>query len=293
MDTAELLKRIQRIEIKTKALTQSNFAGDYHSAFKGRGMSFAEVREYREGDDVRDIDWNVTARTSKPHVKVFEEERELCVMLLVDVSGSLKFGTRHQTMRDMAAELAATLAFSALDAGDKTGVIFFSDRIEAYLPPRKGKQHILGIVRTLLSLQPQGRRTDVGKALEFLMRVQRRRAVVFLMSDFCAVPPFDTPLRIAAHRHDVMAIRLCDPLMEQLPRAGLWRVEDAETGHEEYVNTSSKRVRQAYAAWMAQESERLATTFKSAGCAAQRIRTDGDHIKPLKALFAMKGRLRG
>lgn len=290
VDTNDLLKRVKRIEIKTKALTQGVCAGEYHSAFKGRGMSFAEVREYRTGDDVRDIDWNVTARTTRPHVKVFEEERELTVLLLVDVSGSQDFGIRRRTIRETATELSATIAFSALETGDNTGVIFFSDRIEGYIPPKKGKKHILCILRQLLSMEPKGKKTDIGVALEFLMQVQRRRCVAFLISDFYDTHDYSRQLKIAARRHDLLAIRLQDTLAEALPAAGLIRVRDAETGEEQYIDTSSKKVREAYRRWTENERIRRENLMRTSGTASVTIRTDGDYVKPLLALFAARSK---
>ena len=246
VETSELLKKVRKIEIKTRGLSQNIFAGQYHSAFKGRGMAFAEVREYQFGDDVRDIDWNVTARFQHPYVKVFEEERELTVMLLIDVSGSLNFGTARQLKSDMATEIAATLAFSAIQNNDKIGVIFFSDRIEKYIPPQKGRKHILYIIREMLDFHPQSQKTDVGMALEYLTRVMKRRCTAFVLSDFYTRADFSTVLQIANRKHDVAAIQVYDKRAKELPDVGLIKVRDAETGHDIYIDTSSKKLRQAH-----------------------------------------------
>ena len=238
METSEILKKVRKIEIKTKGLSQNIFAGQYHSAFKGRGMAFAEVREYQFGDDIRDIDWNVTARFRKPFVKVYEEERELTVMLLVDVSGSLDFGTVKSTISDLAVEMAATLAFSAIQNNDKIGVIFFSDRIEKYIPPKKGRKHILYIIREMLDFKPVSRKTNIGEAVAFFTRVMKRRCTAFLLSDFYDRKDFQKQLQIANNKHDLMAIQVYDRLSKSLPDVGLLKVCDAETGHEQYIDTS-------------------------------------------------------
>ncbi|MCI7017237.1 MAG: DUF58 domain-containing protein, partial [Prevotella sp.] len=243
MDTQELLKKVRKIEIKTRGLSANIFAGQYHSAFKGRGMAFSEVREYQFGDDVRDIDWNVTARFNRPYVKVFEEERELTVMLLIDVSGSLDFGTQGQTKRDMVTEIAATLAFSAIQNNDKIGVIFFSDKIEKYIPPKKGRKHILHIIRELIDFHPESMRTDIRGALEFLSGVAKRRCTAFMLSDFYVRNDFKQTLSICNRKHDIVAIQVYDVRSRELPDVGLMRVMDAETGFEQYVDTSSKRTR--------------------------------------------------
>ena len=243
METSEIIKKVRKIEIKTRGLSSNIFAGQYHSAFKGRGMAFSEVREYQYGDDVRDIDWNVTARFHKPYVKVFEEERELTVMLLIDVSGSQNFGTQKQLTRDMVTEIAATLAFSAIQNNDKIGVIFFSDKIEKYIPPKKGRKHILYIIRELLDFEPQSKRTDVAQALEFLTSVSKRRCTAFLLSDFYVRQDFLSQLTIANRKHDVVAIQVYDKRAKELPDVGLMRVVDAETGFEQYVDTSSRLLR--------------------------------------------------
>lgn len=288
MDTNELLQCVRRIEIKTRALTNNIFAGEYHSAFKGRGMSFAEVREYQVGDDVRDLDWNVTARLNRPHLKVFEEERELTVMLLIDVSGSLDFGTRGRTHRETVTEVAATLAFSAIQNNDKIGVIFFSDCIEKFIPPQKGRKHILYIIRELISFQPKSRRTDIGMGVEFLMRALKRKCIAFLISDFVDSKDFSTPLLIANKKHDLVAIRVYDGVLEELPSVGLLKVFDAETGHEQYLDTSSRKVRAAHHQWWLAEKERLERMFKRGNIDAVAVRTDGDYVKALKSLFAKR-----
>ncbi len=286
--SAEILKRVRQIEIKTRGLSNNIFAGEYHSAFKGRGMAFSEVREYVYGDDVRDIDWNVTARFNRPFVKVFEEERELTVMLLVDVSGSLDFGTVVQTKRQMQTEIAATLAFSAIQNNDKIGVIFFSDRIEKFIPPKKGRKHILYIIRELLEFRPESHRTDICQAVEYLTQVIKRRCTCFLMSDFIDERDFRPALTIANHKHDVVAIQVFDRRVAELPDVGLLRVRDAETGLLQWVDTSSRIVRQAQARWWQQRQQVLADVFTRAGVDSVSVRTDQDYVLALKALFAQR-----
>ena len=288
METSELLKKVRQIEIRTRRLSQNIFAGQYHSAFKGRGMAFSEVREYQYGDDVRDIDWNVTARFHRPFVKVFEEERELTVMLLVDVSGSLDFGTVRQTKRDMVAEIAATLAFSAIQNNDKIGVIFFSDQVEKYIPPKKGRKHILYIIREMLDFKPQSLRTDVGMAVEFLTRVMRRNCTAFLLSDFFVRSEFTNQLTIANQKHDVVAIQVYDQRAKELPDVGLMRIRDAETGHEMIIDTSSKRLRQAHTAHWFRRQAQLKQTFTKSNVDMVSISTGDDYVKSLKMLFDMR-----
>ena len=291
METADLLKKVRKIEIKTRGLSQNIFAGQYHSAFKGRGMAFSEVREYQFGDDVRDIDWNVTARFQRPYVKVFEEERELTVMLLIDVSGSLNFGTSHQLKKDMVTEIAATLAFSAIQNNDKIGVIFFSDRIEKYIPPQKGRKHILYIIREMLDFHPQSNKTDVGMALEFLTRVMKRRCTAFVLSDFlCPIEAMRQPLMVAARRHDVVALRMADPRMESLPDVGLLRLRDAETGHEVYVDTSSRSQRQHFAAAAALHRKQWHDLLASLRVDCAEINAETDYVSVLQTLFAKRSR---
>jgi len=286
LETAELLKRVRRLEIKTRALTNNIFAGEYHSAFKGRGMSFAEVREYQVGDDVRDIDWNVTARMAKPYVKVFEEERELTLMLLVDLSASSRFGTQERTQRELAAEVAATLAFSALQNNDKVGVIFFTDRVEKFIPPQKGRKHILYIMRELLNFEPVGKRTDVATAVEYLMHVQRKRSIVFVLSDFLDTRDFSRPLLVAARKHDLVGIRLYDRRMRELPSVGLIKIADPETGHAQYIDTSSPATLRQQRQWWGRETERLAQIFRHGGVDYTSVATHDDYVRPLMNLFA-------
>ncbi len=288
METSEILRRVRQIEIKTKGLSNNIFAGEYHSAFKGRGMAFAEVREYQYGDDIRDIEWNVTARFGKPYVKVFEEERELTVMLLVDVSGSLEFGSVRQTQRQMLTEIAATLAFSAIQNNDKIGVVFFSDRIEKFIPPKKGRKHILYIIRELLEFQPQSRRTDVAQAVEFLTQVMKRRCTAFVLSDFVDEKDFRLPLTIAARKHDVIALQVYDRRLQELPDVGLMSVCDAETGEEMLIDTSSKKVRRLQSAWWRALQGRLQDTFQRSGVDTVSVRTDEDYVSALMRMF--KGR---
>ena len=286
MDTTELLRQVRRLEIKTRALTNNIFAGEYHSAFKGRGMSFAEVREYQPGDDIRDIDWNVTARMNHPYVKVFEEERELTLMLLIDLSASQAFGTQGRTQRELSAEVAATLAFSAMQNNDKVGVIFFTDRIEKFIPPQKGRKHILFIIRELLSFEPAGKRTDVSVAVEYLMRVITKRSITFLISNFLDTKDFSRPLLVAARKHDLVGLRVFDPRMAELPDVGLLKVVDAETGHEQYVDTSSRIVRDHQKRWWALEESRLSQLFRMNGVDFVSMSTEGDYVRPLMNLFA-------
>ena len=249
METSDLLKRVRQIEIKTRGLSNNIFAGQYHSAFKGKGMSFSEVREYQYGDDVRDIDWNVTARYNKPFVKVFEEERELTVMLLIDVSNSLDFGTVKQMKKDMVTEIASTLAFSAIQNNDKIGVIFFSDRIEKFIPPKKGRKHILYIIRELLDFKPESKRTDIQMAVEYLTNVIKKRCTAFMLSDFIDEKDFRNALTIANRKHDIVAIQVYDRRITDLPNVGLMKVRDAETGHEQWIDTSSRALRRAHNEW--------------------------------------------
>ncbi len=288
METADLLKKVRKIEIKTRGLSQNIFAGQYHTAFKGRGMAFAEVREYQYGDDVRDIDWNVTARFHRPYVKVFEEERELTVMLLVDVSGSLDFGTIKQTKRDLVAEIAATIAFSAIQNNDKIGVVFFSDHIEKYIPPKKGRKHILYIIREMLDFKPESKRTDVGMAVEFLTRVMKRRCTAFLLSDFYTRLSFDNALTICSRKHDIVAIQIYDPRAKELPNVGMIKIQDAETGHEMIIDTSSKKLRRAHTAyWMKRQAD-LRQLFNKSSVDNVSIATNDDYVKALMMLFAMR-----
>ena len=288
METSELIKRVRRIEIKTRGLSHNIFAGEYHSAFKGRGMSFSEVREYQYGDDVRDIDWNVTARFNRPFVKVFEEERELTVMLLVDVSQSLDFGTAVQTKRDMLTEIAATLAFAAIQNNDKIGVIFFSDRIEKFIPPQKGRKHILYIIRELLDFEPQSNRTDIKIPLEFLTNAIKKRCTAFLLSDFIAPYNYKDALTIANRKHDIAAIQVYDRRLVELPRIGLMKVRDAESGEEMYIDTSSNAVQKAQRVWWQEHSAALSDILKKSRVDSVSVRTDWDYVKALLSLFAQR-----
>jgi uncharacterized protein (DUF58 family) len=289
MDTNELLQRVRQIEIKSRGLSQNIFAGQYHSAFKGHGMSFAEVREYQYGDDVRDIDWNVTARQNKAHIKIFEEEREMTVMLMIDVSGSREFGTTTQTKQDLITEIAATLAFSAIQNNDKIGVIFFSDRIERYIPPQKGRKHVLAIISELIKFTPQQRGTDLGSAIRYVSNAQKKRCTTFLISDFMDLRDFEQPLTIAGAKHDMVAVQVYDPRETELPASGLMKVRDAETGAERWVDTSSKRVRKAYADWWAQRQSTIQTTFNRSRVDYVSIATGQDYVPALLELFRKRG----
>ena len=288
METSDILKRVRQIEIKTRGLSSNIFAGQYHSAFKGKGMSFSEVREYQYGDDVRDIDWNVTARQNKPYIKVFEEERELTVMLLIDVSNSLDFGTVKQIKKDMVTEIAATLAFSAIQNNDKIGVIFFSDRIEKFIPPKKGRKHILYIIRELLDFKPESKRTDIKMAVEYLTNVIKKRCVTFMMSDFIDDNDYRNALTIANRKHDIVAIQVYDRRLAELPDVGLMKVRDAETGHEQWIDTSSAKLRNAHHAWWKERQVRLAETFTKSNVDSVSVRTDQDYVKSLLNLFAKR-----
>lgn len=288
MDTTDILKKVRRIEIKTRGLSSNIFAGQYHTAFKGRGMAFSEVREYQFGDDIRDIDWNVTARFNKPYIKVFEEERELTVMLLVDVSGSLEFGTTTQFKKDMVTEIAATLAFSAIQNNDKIGVIFFSDRIEKFIPPKKGRKHILYIIRELIDFKAESRRTDIRAAFEYLTNVMKRRCTAFVLSDFIDRENFKNALTIANRKHDVVAIQVYDKRVAELPAIGLMKIVDAETGHEQWIDTSSKALRKAHRQWWLDKQAELDDTFAKSKVDAVSVRTDQDYVKALLNLFAKR-----
>ena len=293
MTSEELLQRVRKIEIKTRGLSRNIFAGEYHSQFKGRGMAFSEVREYQPGDDVRSIDWNVTARLNKPYIKVFEEERELTVMLLVDVSGSRNFGSISQMKRDMMAEVAATLAFSTIENNDKVGVIFFSDKIEKFIPAKKGKTHVLHIIRELLSFEPTTTGTDLAGALEYFTNAQKRRCTAFLISDCIsdwwqnkeAAKTMEKAIMITANRHDLSLIQIYDRRDAEMPNVGLLKVKDAETGKRVWVDTAVQTVRDNYAAeWKAQQ-EHLETLLTKTGTNSVAIRTDEDYVKALMHLF--------
>lgn len=288
METSEILKRVRQIEIKTRGLSANIFAGQYHSAFKGRGMTFSEVREYQYGDDVRDINWNVTARFHKPYVKVFEEEREMTVMLLVDVSSSLDFGTVIQKSNDMLTEIAATLAFSAIQNNDKIGVIFFSDHIEKYIPPKKGRKHILYIIRELLGFKAESKRTDIKQALEYLNNVQKRRCTAFILSDFIDSKDYKDAMTIANRKNDLVAIQIYDRRMADLPDVGIVKVQDAETGYEQYIDTSSRSLRQAHHNWWEERQQRMRRIFTQSNVDSVSVRTDEDYVKALLNLFAKR-----
>ena len=293
MTSEELLQKVRKIEIKTRGLSKNIFAGEYHSQFKGRGMSFSEVREYQPGDDVRSIDWNVTARLSRPYIKVFEEERELTVMLLVDVSGSRNFGSQSQMKRDMITEVAATLAFSTIENNDKVGVIFFSDQIEKYIPPKKGKTHVLHIIRELISFQPSSQKTDIQLALQYFTNAQKRRCTAFVISDFQDESMLQTastksgckPLLIAGNKHDLNAIQIYDRRDAELPNVGLLKLKDAETGERIWIDTSDKRVTESYAKAWHTNQQALDSLFTKTGTRNISIRTDNDYVKGLMRLF--------
>ncbi|MDI9318890.1 MAG: DUF58 domain-containing protein [Phycisphaerales bacterium] len=288
MTTAEILKRVRRIEIKTKGLSNHIFAGEYHSAYKGRGMSFSEVREYTPGDDVKSIDWNVTARFSHPFVKVYEEERELTVMLLVDVSASSLFGTSLRIKRELITELCAVLSFSAATNNDKVGVIFFSDKIEKYIPPKKGRSHILRIIRELLTIEASfNTGTNVGVVLEFLNSVLKKKTIAFLMSDFVS-PQYEKPLMISAQKHDLVGIHVFDSADRELPKLGLIQVQDAETGSAVWIDTDDNQLRTQYTKTFEQHKKYCAQAFSKSGASLLSIRTDQDYVKTLQGYF--KGR---
>ena len=290
MDSNELLKKVRKIEIKTKGLSQNIFAGEYHSAFKGRGMTFSEVREYQYGDDIRDIDWNVTARHNRPYVKVFEEERELTVMLMVDVSGSKDFGAEGEVKREFMAEIAATIAFSAIQNNDKVGVVFFSDKIEKFIPPKKGKKHILLVIRELLDFQPENRGTDINMAMEFLTSAIKKRCTTFVISDFIDdTHDYYKSMSIANNKHDVIALQVYDKREAELPDVGLMRVLDSETGEERWINTSSKKTRQAYQKWWFNRQQRMNITAQRCKVDLASMATDEDYVKTLMSLFKKRG----
>lgn len=280
-----LLREVRLVEIKSRRLTDETMAGEYHSAFKGHGMSFAEVREYQPGDDVRAIDWNVTARTGRPYVKLYEEERELTVMLLIDLSRSLDFGTRQKTQRHLVSEMAATLAFSALKNGDKVGAIFFTDRVEKFIPPAKSRRHVLRIVSELLSFRPEGHRTALAPALEYLVRALRKRCIAFVISDFMDTADYSLPLSVAARKHDVLAMHVYDPFQQELPDVGLLRVRDAESGRELLVDTGSRRQRSRHIAWWTEHRRRITDGMKRAGVDMASFPTHQDYAAPLRRLL--------
>jgi len=284
VDTTELLKKVRKIEIRSRGLTRQIFAGEYHSAFKGRGMVFSEVREYQYGDDIRSIDWNVTARFGHPYVKVFEEERELTVMLLVDVSASGDFGTVAGTKREMMTEIAAVLSYSVIANNDKVGLLLFSDKVEKYIPPKKGRAHMLRIIRELLSFNPKSSATSLSEPLRFLTNVIRKRCTAFILSDFMA-PPFEEALRIASGKHDLVALNISDRREREIPDIGFMRIADPETGFERWIDTSSGKVRTEYAERWKAHAGMVNSTFRSCGVDMTTIGTGDDYIKPLISLF--------
>lgn len=289
MDANELLKKIRKIEIKTRGLSSNIFAGEYHSAFKGRGMTFSEVREYQYGDDIRDIDWNVTARMGHPYVKVYEEEREMTVMLLVDVSRSRLFGAVGEEKREMIAEIAATIAFSAISNNDKIGMLFFSDKIEKFIPPKKGKKHILFLIRELLDFTPENPGTDIGVALRYFTDAQKKRSTTFLISDFIDSHDFSRPLSIAARKHDLIAVQVYDRRDASLPDVGMMRIADLETGADRWIDTSDKKVRRAYDRWWYDRQQAMTEAMQRSRVDIASVSTDEDYVKSLMALFRMRG----
>lgn len=289
MDASELLKKVRKIEIKTKGLSQNIFAGEYHSAFKGRGMTFSEVREYQYGDDIRDIDWNVTARHNHPYVKIYEEERELTVMLLVDVSRSRIFGAEGEVKQEMIAEICATLAFSASQNNDKIGVIFFSDKVEKFIPPKKGRKHILLIIRELLDFKPENKGTNINEVLVFLTDAIKKRCTTFLISDFIDQHDYYKALSIANRKHDVTAIQVYDKRETQLPDVGIIKVQDAERGEDKWINTSSSKVRKIYNKWWYERQLNMNLTLQKCKVNVASIATDEDYVKSLMGLFKKRG----
>lgn len=286
----ELLKNVRKIEIKTRGLSHQIFAGEYHSAFKGRGMAFSEVREYQFGDDVRTMDWNVTARMNAPYIKVFEEERELTVVLLIDVSGSRWFGTQQKLKKDLSAEVAAVLSFSASINNDKVGALFFSDKVEQFIPPKKGRSHLLRIIREMLEFEPKSKTTDISEALRFLTNAIKKRCTAFLLSDMLDVddnqhPRFEDALKIAVNKHDLAAIQIYDPRERELPNVGLMRLADAESGVEQWIDTSSARVRESYARWFGQAQTQLHQVLNKYRVDHVQIATNEDYVQPLIRLF--------
>ncbi|MBV7268969.1 DUF58 domain-containing protein [Winogradskyella luteola] len=288
MDTKELLKKVRKIEIKTRRLSDHIFGGEYHSTFKGRGMTFSEVRQYQFGDDVRNIDWNVTARYNEPYVKVFEEERELTMMLMADVSGSKLFGTKNQFKDEIVTEIAATLAFSATQNNDKIGLILFSDDIELYIPPKKGRSHVLRIIRELLEFKPKSKNTDIAQALKFLSNVMKKKAIVFVLSDFIA-DDYKQTLKIASGRHDITGIRIYDKHEETIPNVGMVQMEDEETGELLLVNTASKKVRQNYGKFYNDKVDYFKDSFTKSGAGTIDCRVDESYVKKLLGYFKRRG----
>ena len=288
MDTAELLKRVRRIEIKTRGLSQQIFSGEYHSAFKGKGMAFSEVREYQYGDDIRSIDWNVTARFNHPYVKIFEEERELTVMLLIDVSGSREFASRDRLKKNLITELAAVLSFSAISNNDKTGAILFSDQIEKFIPPKKGRQHILRIIRELINFEPVSRGTDIGVALEYLINAIKKRSTAFLISDMMDTN-YEDALKICSKKHDLIALRIFDQREAEMPNVGIIRMKDAETGRLKWVDTANNRVRSIYQDNWYNRNKETDELLNKHGIDFTCLATHLDYVQPLMKLFKKRG----
>ncbi|MDD3860512.1 MAG: DUF58 domain-containing protein [Bacteroidales bacterium] len=284
MEAKELLKKVRKIEIRSRGLSRQIFAGEYHSAYKGKGMAFSEVREYQYGDPIKDIDWHVTARFNHPYIKVFEEERELTVMLLIDVSGSKQFGTEQKFKQELTTEIAAVIAFSAIQNNDKIGVILFSDRIEKFIPPKKGKKHILRIILELLNFESQSKKTDVSQALKYLTNAIKKRSTAFIISDFIS-PEFSDALKIAGNKHDLAALRVYDKFEQNLPNVGLAYFKDSETGDLKWIDTNNKRVRANYNKWWNEQCENSAAIFRKAKVDWADLRTDQDYVKPLINLF--------
>ena len=288
MDTKELLKKVRKIEIKTRRLSDHIFGGEYHSAFKGRGMTFSEVRQYQFGDDVRAIDWNVTARYNEPYVKVFEEERELTMMLMVDISGSNSFGTLNQFKQEIATEISATLAFSALQNNDKIGLMLFSDEIELFIPPKKGKSHVLRIIRELLEFEPKSKKTDIKEAFKFLSSVIKKKAIVFVLSDFMS-EGYEHTIKIAGKRHDVTGIRIYDRHEETIPNLGIVQMQDGETGELKWINTGSKKTRNNYQTNYRNKVAYFENVFKKSGSGVLSVRVDESYVKKLLGYFKNRG----
>ncbi len=284
METSELIKKVRKIEIKTRGLTRHIFAGEYHSAFKGKGMAFSEVREYQYGDDIRNIDWNVTARFNHPYIKIFEEERELTVMLIVDVSASKAFGTRLQLKQELITELTAVLSFSAIENNDKIGIIFFSDKIEKFIPPQKGKKHILRIIRELIDFTPQSKGTNISEGVRYFTNVVKKRSTAFIISDFFD-SGFSDALKIASHKHDMIALQIYDKRETGLPNIGLVKMKDAESGKYLWVDTSNRKVRENYKKWWTEKQQELKTTFMKSSVDFVSINTEEDYVRPLIRLF--------
>lgn len=288
METKELLKKVRKIEIKTRRLSNHLFGGEYHSAFKGRGMTFSEVRQYQFGDDVRAIDWNVTARYNEPFVKVFEEERELTMMLAVDVSSSANFGTRAAFKRDILTEIAATLAFSATQNNDKIGLLLFTDKVELYIPPKKGRSHVLRIIRELIEFEPQNNQTDINQALQYLQNMLRKSAILFILSDFMS-DSYEKPLKILSKKHDVTGIRVYDQRESEMPNVGLVQMQDAETSNIKLVNTGSARVRKSYKAHYLKQVDYFKKAFKASGAGVLQTRVDESYVRKLLGYFKQRG----